>query len=82
MLWFSEVVSCGRRALHSIKDMSRLSKRLSDYRSMAADMRAEAAQVRQQLGHLQHEMCDFISLMGPCCDSCFYGSFGCLVIFG
>jgi len=61
-----DTFSIMRKVHMANKDMSRLSKRLSDYRSMAADMRAEAAQVRQQLGHLQHEMCDFISLMGKC----------------
>lgn len=46
-----------------------LSERLVQHRRHAAELRAEAAQARQQLGSLQHEMCDFLKLMGVCIPS-------------
>jgi len=55
------------RKIHQMNiQLARLSQRMQRHRTIAAELRSEASVVRQSLGSLQHDMADFMVVMGRC----------------
>lgn len=55
-----------RRVHRANESLVALSGRLAGHRQEATALQQEAAEVREQLGLLQDEMCEFIALLGQC----------------